>query len=52
MVAGHPQEQEGYLYMVLSYPDAADKRKSLQTAKTACRLSFLAETVGFEPTSP
>lgn len=28
------------------------KRKSLQTAKTACRLSFLAEWVGFEPTAP
>ena len=52
MVAGHLQEKKGYFYMVLSYPDAAGKRKSLQTAKTACRLSFLAEWVGFEPTVP
>lgn len=28
MVEGHPQEQKGYLYMVLSYPDAAGKRKT------------------------
>ena len=33
-------------------PKGAEKRKSLQTAKTACRLSFLAEWVGFEPTVP
>lgn len=30
MVEGHPQEQKGYLYMVLSYPDAAGKRKTKQ----------------------
>ncbi len=27
MVAGHLQEKKGYFYMVLSYPDAAGKRK-------------------------
>ena len=28
MVAGHLQEKKGYFYMVLSYPDAAGKRKT------------------------
>lgn len=28
MVAGHLQEKKGYYYMVLSYPDAAGKRKT------------------------
>jgi len=28
MVAGHLQEKKGYFYIVLSYPDAAGKRKS------------------------
>lgn len=28
MVAGHLQEKKGYFYMVLSYPDAAGKKKN------------------------
>lgn len=28
MVAGHLQEKKGYFYMVLSYPNAAGKRKT------------------------
>ena len=28
MVAGHLREKKGYFYMILSYPDAAGKRKT------------------------
>ena len=38
MVAGHLQEKKGYFYMVLSYPDAAGKRKNEMVAdRIACQ---------------
>ena len=52
MVAGHPQEQKGYLYMVLSYPDDAGKKKKSANGKNRLQTEFFGGDGGIRTHEP